>query len=111
MIQPIKTVEEYDVFTQQAGVRVVHFGFKWNSFDRTMQRNLVELVPEFIEKVAFGFVDADQNATIELLQRINLVNVPTLVYFKNGEHLATDVGNKPMDDIRNRINDLINSKK
>lgn len=110
MIQPLKTVQEHDEFTQQEGVRVVHYGFQWNSFDRMMQRNLVELVPEFGERAAFGYVDVDQNATVELIQRINLVNVPTLVYFKNGEQQLIQVGMRTMDDIRSAINDLLNSE-
>lgn len=106
MIQHLKTVEEHNEFTQQDGVRVVHYGFQWNSFDRMMQRNLLELAPEFGEKAAFGYVDVDQNATIELIQRINLVNVPTLVYFKNGEQQLIQVGMRTMDDIRNTLVDL-----
>lgn len=106
MIQRLKSVAEYDALTQQTWAVIVHFGFAWNSFDRTMQRTLVELKPEFGEKIAFGFVDIDQNATTELLQRISLFNSPTLVYFRDGKQLAVEVGMKTMDDVRSRINDL-----
>ena len=107
MIAELKTVADYEKLTSRNGVAVVHFGFRWNSFDRTMQRNLFELKPEFGEKVEFGFVDIDNNETIELLQRINLVNSPTLIYFRNGEHLSTHVGMRPMDEIRQRIQSLL----
>ncbi len=107
MIRQIKTVAEYDALTQQTGIVIVHFGFEWNSFDRTMQRTLFELQPEFGETVSFGFIDVDNNATVELLKKINLVNVPTLVYFLNGEQQAVEVGMKPMDDIRGRIQSLL----
>lgn len=107
MIHPLKTVQEHDEFTQQEGVRLVHYGFQWNSFDRMMQRNLLELAPEFSERAAFGYVDVDQNATIELVQRINLVNVPTLVYFKNREQQMIQVGMRTMDDIRSNIQTLL----
>ncbi|MDQ4120043.1 MAG: thioredoxin family protein [Acidobacteriota bacterium] len=107
MIAELKTVADYEKLTEQNGVRVVHFGFRWNSFDRTMMRTLFELKPEFSDKIEFGFVDIDNNATIELLQRINLVNSPTLIYFRNGEHLATHVGMRPMDEIRQRIQTLL----
>ena len=107
MIQQIKTVSEYDELVNQKGVVVIHFGFEWNSFDRTMQRTLFELQPEFNDTVSFGFVDVDTNATVELLKKINLVNVPTLVYFLNGEQQAVEVGMKPMDDIRAKINMLL----
>lgn len=110
MIQQIKTVAEYDSLRRQQGVVVTHFGFTWNSFDRTMQRTLFELQPEFDETVSFGFVDVDNNATVELLKKINLVNVPTLVYFLNGEQQTIEVGMKPMDDIRNKIQSLLTSE-
>lgn len=107
MIQTIKTVGEYDVFTQREGIVVVHFGFNWNSFDRTMQRSLVELKPEFGEKAFFGYVDADKNATLDLVVRINLVNTPTLVYFKNGEQQFVQVGMRPQDEVRQNIQALL----
>ena len=110
MIVELKTVAEYEKLIQQNGVAVVHFGFRWNSFDRTMQRTLFELKPEFGDKIQFGFVDIDNNETIELLQRINLVNSPTLVYFRGGEHLASHVGMRPMDEIRQRIQTLLEAK-
>ena len=110
MIRQTETIEQYEKLTEQNGVVVVHFGFRWNSFDRTMQRTLFELKPEFGEKVQFGFVDIDNNATIELLQRINLVNSPTLLYFRDGEHLATHVGMRPMDEIRQRIQSLLEAE-
>ena len=108
MIQQIKTVSEYDALVNQKGVVIVHFGFEWNSFDRTMQRTLFELQPEFGKTVALGFVDVDTNATVELLKKINLVNVPTLVYFFNGDQKSIEVGMKPMDDIRAKIATLLN---
>jgi thioredoxin-like negative regulator of GroEL len=110
MIAELKTVEDYEKLTKRNGVAVVHFGFRWNSFDRTIQRTLLELKPEFGEKVQYGFVDIDNNATIELLQRINLVNSPTLIYFRSGEHLATHVGMRPMDEIRQRIQSLLDEE-
>ena len=110
MIRQTETIEQYEKLTEQNGVVVVHFGFRWNSFDRTMQRTLFELKPEFGEKVQFGFVDIDNNETIELLQRINLVNSPTLIYFRNGEHLATHVGMRRMDEIRQRIQSLLDEE-
>lgn len=103
MIAELKTIEEYERLTKRKGVVVVHFGFRWNSFDRTMQRSLFELKPEFGETVQFGFVDIDNNGTVELLQRINLVNSPTLVFFRNGEQQSTMVGMRPQDEIRARI--------
>ncbi len=107
MIQQIKTISEYDALVNRVGVTVIHFGFEWNSFDRTMQRTLFELQPEFNDTVSFGFVDVDTNATVELLKKINLVNVPTLIYFLNSEQQAIEVGMKPMDDIRAKINMLL----
>ncbi len=110
MIAELKTVEDYEKLTQQNGIVVVHFGFRWNSFDRTMQRTLFELKPEFGDKVEFGFVDIDNNGTIELLQRINLVNSPTLVYFRNGSLAATHVGMRLMYEIRERIQSLLETE-
>ncbi|HEX9927943.1 MAG TPA: thioredoxin family protein [Pyrinomonadaceae bacterium] len=110
MIAELKTVADYEKLIEQNGVAVVHFGFRWNSFDRTMQRTLFELKPEFGAKIQFGFVDIDNNETIELLQRINLVNSPTLVYFRGGKHLASHVGMRPMDEIRQRIQTLLEAE-
>lgn len=107
MIAELKTIAEYDELTSQNGIVVVHFGFRWNAFDRTMMRTLIELKPEFGDKVSFGFVDIDNNATVQLLQRINLVNSPTLLYFRYSDLVSTQVGMRPMDEIRQRINSLL----
>lgn len=110
MIAELKTVSEYDALTKRNGIAVVHFGFRWNAFDRTMMRTLIELKPEFGETVSFGFVDIDNNETVELLQRTNLFNSPTLIFFRDGEHLATQVGMRPMDEIRGKIKMLLNQE-
>lgn len=110
MIEQIKTVADYDQLIKNNSVAVVHFGFAWNSFDRTMQRTLFELQPEFKGEVAFGYVDVDNNATVELIKNINLVNVPTLVYFLNGEQRMIEVGMRPMDEIRVKITGLLNQQ-
>jgi thioredoxin-like negative regulator of GroEL len=110
MIAELKNVADYEMLIERRGVAVVHFGFRWNSFDRTMLRTLFELKPEFGDAVEFGFVDIDNNETIELLQRINLVNSPTLIYFRDGEHLATHVGMRPSDEIRQRIKSLLETE-
>lgn len=111
MIQQIKTVIEYESLIQNKEIVIVHFGFAWNSFDRIMQRTLFELQPEFDEMVAFGYVDVDNNATVELLKIINLFNVPTLVYFLDGEQQAVEVGMKPMAEIRAKIQNLLATEK
>lgn len=110
MVQTIKTIEEYEAFARQSGVAVTHFGFGFNAFDRMMQRNLIELEPEFQEKVVFGWVDVDKNELIELAARIDLVNTPTLIYFRNGEQAALEIGMRPMDEIRRRINNVLQSE-
>lgn len=106
-MRQLKTTAEYDAFTLENQFAVVHFGFAWNSFDRTMGRTLVELKPEFGDAVIFGYVDVDQNQTIEVIKRIDLINVPTLVYFKSGEQRLVQVGMRTMDDIRARISELL----
>jgi thioredoxin-like negative regulator of GroEL len=110
MITQIKTIEEYETFTHQSGVVVAHFGFGFNAFDRMMQRNLIELVPEFSGKAIFAWVDVDKNALIELAAQINLVNTPTLIYFQNGEQAAIEIGMRPMDEVRRRINSILQSE-
>ena len=99
----LKTIGEYETFVASKPAAVVHFGAKWNSFDRMMLRNLIELEPEFAASVAFGFIDIDCGDTAELMLRVNLVNVPTLVYFHHGAQVFVSVGMKPQDEIREQI--------
>jgi thioredoxin-like negative regulator of GroEL len=110
MMTELKSVAEYKDFVAENPVAVVHVGFHWNSFDRTMQRTLIELAPEFDGKVRFAFLDVDRNETVEIIKQINLVNVPTLVYFQNGNHIATEVGMRPMDDVRGQIISILETE-
>lgn len=107
MIKQIKTVAEFDEFVAQNPIVVAHLGFGFNAFDRMMQRNLVELAPEFAGKIAFAWVDVDLNQTIELAARANLVNTPTIIGYQNGAQQFSLVGMLPQDEIRGKINELL----
>lgn len=107
MIKPIKTVAEYDDFIKQNSLAVAHLGFGFNAFDRMMQRNLLELAPEFAGKIQFAWVDVDLNQTIQIAADANLVNTPTIIGFKNGEQQFALVGMRPQDEIRGKINELL----
>lgn len=106
-MQIIKSATDYDVFIARKGAAVAHLGFGFNAFDRIMQRNLIELAPEFADKVWFAWVDVDLNQTIEIAARANLVNTPTIIGFKNGEQLFALTGMRPQDEIRRSIKVLL----
>lgn len=107
MIKQLKTVDEYDNFTKQKSLVIIHIWADWNAHDRTMQRTLIELEPEFPEKLKIGAIDFDNNATFAILQKLNILNVPALIYFFDGEQIAAQTGLRPMDEIRHKILSLL----
>jgi thiol-disulfide isomerase/thioredoxin len=109
MSNEIKSVEDFNSFTQAKGLVVIHFWAEWNGNDSMMKEILKELEIEFGKKVKFCSFDVDQPHLFDLLRSLPLPNITALAYFKNGNKTALDVGMINKEYIQNKINLLLNS--
>ncbi len=88
MIKEITNAQEFDELTKEGRV-LVDFYAVWCGPCK-MLAPIVEKVVEENPEISLLRVNVDENE--ELSRRFNIVSIPTLVYFKNGDEIGTNVG-------------------
>lgn len=87
------------------GIVVVDFFATWCGPCKMLTPVIEELSSELEGKAKFIKVDVDESGDIAL--KYQIVNVPTLKVFKNGEVVKTLVGFKPKEVLLAELSDLI----
>lgn len=109
MFQEVKSFEDFEKLSKSNSFILFHFWADWNGSDFLMKNILQELKDEFDEKIVFSTVDisddANEKSLTELCRTIPILNVPTLVFVKNGEIVSVDVGlnTKELKEEKQRI--------
>jgi len=83
---------------------IVEFMGVWSGPCVAMDNLFTALAKEFAEQFIFAKVDIDEQA--ELCKTHNIENVPTLMVFKDGKLLRTEVGELKENEARNLLKDL-----
>ena len=81
---------------ERQGVTLVDFYADWCGPCK-MMAPVLESVAEERPDVAIAKVNIDQNA--ELATRYQVMSIPTLIAFKNGEEVVRAVGYRPKQDV------------
>ncbi len=68
---------------------VAHFDAEWDNYAVEVRRELERARSTFPD-VTFSYVDVDM--TPELAKHYSIINVPTVIYFRYGERIASIVG-------------------
>ncbi|WP_066051558.1 thioredoxin family protein [Robertmurraya korlensis] len=79
--------ETFRETVQKKGVVLVDFGAPWCPPCRVQEPILVELENEYGQRLVVAKVDADEEA--ELASQFEVMGLPTLLLFKDGELLDT----------------------
>ncbi|MDO4535918.1 MAG: thioredoxin [Clostridium perfringens] len=87
------------------GVVVVDFFATWCGPCKMLTPVFEELSSELEGKAKFAKVDIDQS--IDIASKFQVVNVPTVKVFKNGEVVKTLVGFRPKEALLSELSDLI----
>jgi thioredoxin 1 len=87
------------------GVVIVDIKAEWCSPCKALSPILDQIAGELGEKVLVGKLDADQNG--DLCQRLEVRNIPTLLFYKDGELKERTVGMKQKKEILNIVNNLL----
>lgn len=81
---------------------LVQFGAEWCSPCKVMKRNLGGLERQIkTESIRFGYVDTEQNPDLE--KQYGVVNIPTIVLFKDGKELGRFEGCRRGEQVRTFI--------
>jgi thioredoxin 1 len=106
MAQNGKTVEITDAnfaseVEQDGGLALVDFWATWCGPCRMVAPILEELAGEYEGKVKVGKLDVDANQQTAV--RFGVRSIPTIMFFKGGEHVDTVVGAVPKPQLEQKI--------
>jgi thioredoxin len=100
---PIKITD--DNFDEEIGpgngLAMIDFWAEWCGPCRMIAPLMEELAAEYAGQVKVGKLDVDSNPRVA--QRFNIRAIPTILYFKDGEHIDTVVGVARKADLEAKI--------
>lgn len=90
-----------ELVTNKNGIALVDFWASWCG-PCQMQAPVIEELAEELDDVTVGKVNVDEQP--ELAMRFDISSIPTLLLFKNGECVSTQVGYQSKRDLITLIN-------
>lgn len=105
-IRKIETEADMTSFIEN-GVTVVKFSAPWCGPCRVLAENMKNFDESKIEGVLVGEVDVDELEDLSV--KYNIRNIPTLIYFKNGEGIDRTVGLVSEDVFCEKVNAVKNA--
>ncbi len=84
---------------------VVDFWAEWCGPCRMVSPVLAELSEDYKDKVTIVKVDVDDNPTVS--HKFGIRNIPTILFFKNGEVADKQVGFAPKNVFEGKISGLL----
>lgn len=96
---------EAEVLKSDAPV-LVDFWAEWCTPCKIVSPIVDELAKEYAGKLKVGKMDVDAHQSS---QNYNVMSIPTLLIFKNGQPIKSVVGARPKEDIKRAIDEAIAS--
>jgi len=94
-----------DVITNAGKPAIVDFWAEWCGPCRMLTPIVHELSEEFADKVVVAKVDVDSNPGISM--KFGIRNIPTILFFKDGEVADKQVGVVPKGVLAGKLNALL----
>lgn len=101
MVKIINNNEFINEVENKDGLVVVDFFATWCGPCKMLAPEIEKLADEYVGQVPVVKVDVDEEP--ELARRYNVMSIPTLFVFKNGEAVATMMGFQPLQAMKNMI--------
>ena len=83
---------------------VVHFWAAWNNVDRQMDELIQAVRPRFQDRIAFFALETDAKSAHDLCRECKVINLPALVFFRDGKRIETLIGLRPEAELVETIN-------
>jgi thioredoxin len=107
MVNEIKNSQQFEQqVLNSANPVFVDFWAEWCGPCRSVSPVVEELSGEYDGKVDFVKVNVDENG--ELAQKYNVLSIPTLAIFKNGEVVSQKVGASTKESFQTMIDSSLN---
>ena len=107
MVNEIKNSQQFEQQVLNSTNPVfVDFWAEWCGPCRSVSPVVEELSGEYDGKVDFVKINVDENG--ELAQKYNVLSIPTLAIFKNGEIVSQKVGASTKESFKTMIDSSLN---
>lgn len=95
------TDQTYETFVAQPGVTLLDVWAIWCGPCKMIAPIVEDLAEELNGKLNVGKLDADKY--IDLVRQYGVMSIPTLLLFKDGQHVDTMIGFQPKALLLNKI--------
>lgn len=99
------TNENFDEILKNNPVVMVDFGATWCGPCKQLAPVVDEIAKEYDGRVAVGKADVEE--CTDITSRFRIRNVPTVLFFKNGELKDKSVGAVPKNSLTDKLNALL----
>lgn len=89
------TEKEFDQLLKDNSVVLVDFWATWCGPCKMVAPIIEKVAAKYEGKVVVAKVDVDKNQA--LAQRYQIMSIPTVIVFKDGKAIKTEVGSRPQD--------------
>ena len=94
-----------ELVLQSKNLVLVDFWAEWCGPCRMVTPIIEELSTEYKENVTIGKIDVDNNP--DTCSKYGIRNIPTILFFKNGEIVDKQVGAAPKNTLTSKIDSFI----
>jgi thioredoxin 1 len=95
-----------EVIEEGQGLVIVDFWAAWCGPCRMVAPIIEQLAGEYAGKLQVGKVDVDANQQISM--KYNIRSIPSILFFKDGQHVDTVVGAVPKAMLERKIQEHLN---
>lgn len=96
---------KFDDFIDKYPISIVDFWAPWCKPCKTLTPRLRQLSKKYKGKVAFGKVNIDNYR--EMGKKYHVMGIPNLIFFSYGKKVTNLTGVKTIDEIQNKIEDIL----
>lgn len=99
--------ENFNQKIKNSSVAIIDIWATWCGPCKQLSPIIDEVSSELGDKVLVGKMDADAN--LEFVKTLNVRNIPTILYYKNGEVVERTSGLKTKNEILSIVNKLLDN--
>ena len=99
------TSDNFDEKIKSSEIAIIDIWAEWCGPCKQLSPIIDEVSSELGNKVVVGKMDADAN--LDFVKTLNVRNIPTILYYKNGEVVERTNGLKTKNEILSIVNKLL----